>query len=96
MKIRPHRDRIVVKVLDADTVSAGGIVIPDAAAEKPNKGRVVAVGTGRLTEAGTVVPMEVKQQDIILFSKHAGQNVKVNGEEFLILIEDDVMAVIEE
>lgn len=96
MKIRPHRDRIVVKVLDADTVSAGGIVIPDAAAEKPNKGRVVAVGTGRLTEAGTVVPMEVKQQDIVLFGKHAGQNVKVNGEEFLILVEDDVMAVIEE
>jgi len=96
MKIRPHRDRIVVKVLDADTVSAGGIVIPDAAAEKPNKGRVVAVGSGRLTEAGTVVPMEVKQQDIVLFGKHAGQNVKVNGEEFLILIEDDVMAVIEE
>lgn len=96
MKIRPHRDRMVVKVLDADTVSAGGIVIPDAAAEKPNKGKVIAVGTGRLTEAGTVVPMEVKTDDIVLFGKHAGQNVKVNGEEFLILVEDDVMAVIEE
>ena len=96
MKIRPHRDRIVVKVLDADTVSAGGIVIPDAAAEKPNKGKVIAVGTGRLTEAGTTVPMDVKLDDIVLYGKHAGQNVKVNGEEFLILIEDDVMAVIEE
>jgi chaperonin GroES len=96
MKIRPHRDRIVVKVLEADTVSAGGIVIPDAATEKPNKGKVIAVGTGRLTESGTVVPMEVKQNDIVLFGKHAGQNVKVNGEEFLILVEDDVMAVIEE
>ena len=96
MKIRPHRDRIVVKVLEADTVSAGGIVIPDAATEKPNKGKVIAVGTGRLTEAGTTVPMDVKLDDIVLFSKHAGQNVKVNGEEFLILVEDDVMAVIEE
>ena len=96
MKIRPHRDRIIVKVLDADTVSAGGILIPDAATEKPNKGKVIAVGTGRLTEDGTVVPMEVKQDDIVLFGKNAGQNVKVNGEEFLILIEDEVMAVIEE
>ena len=96
MKIRPHRDRLVVKILDADTVSAGGILIPDAAAEKPNQGKVIAVGTGRLTEAGATVPMDVKQNDIVLFGKHAGQNVKINGEEFLILVEDDVMAVIEE
>ena len=96
MKIRPHRDRLVVKILDADTVSAGGILIPDAAAEKPNQGKVIAVGTGRLTEAGATVPMDVKQNDIVLFGKHAGQNVKINGDEFLILVEDDVMAVIEE
>lgn len=96
MKIRPHRGRIVVKVLEADTVSAGGIVIPDAATEKPNKGRIIAVGTGRLTETGTVIAPEVKESEIVLFSKHAGQHVKVNGEEFLILVEDDIMAIVEE
>jgi chaperonin GroES len=96
MKIRPHRDRIVVKVLGADTVSAGGILIPDAATEKPNQGKVIAVGTGRLTEAGNVVAMQVQQHDTVLFGKHAGQNVRIDGEEFLILNEDEVMAVIEE
>ena len=68
MKIRPHRGRIVVKVLEADTVSAGGIVIPDAATEKPNKGRIIAVGTGRLTETGTVIAPEVKENEVVLFS----------------------------
>ena len=96
MKIRPHRGRIVVKVLEADTVSAGGIVIPDAATEKPNKGKVISVGTGRLTQAGVEIAPEVKADEIVLFSKHAGQQVKVNGEEFLILTEDDIMAIVEE
>jgi len=96
MKIQPHRGRILVKVLEADTVSAGGIVIPDAATEKPNKGKVFAVGTGRLTQAGIEIPPEVKSDNIVLFSKHAGQQVRVNGEEFLILTEDDILAIVEE
>lgn len=96
MKLNPHRDRIVVKVLDSETVSAGGIVIPDAAKEKPSRGRVLSVGSGRLTQTGTVIPMEVKQNDMILFGQFAGQQVKVDGQEYLILKEDDVIATIEE
>jgi chaperonin GroES len=96
MKIRPHRDRIVVKVLDADTVSKGGILIPDAATEKPNQGRVLAVGQGRLTEAGVTVAIDIKENDTVLFGKSVGQTVKVDGEEYLILKEEDIMAVIEE
>ena len=96
MKIYPHRDRIIVQVVDADTVSAGGIVIPDAAKEKPNRGKVLSVGTGRLTDTGTVIPMEVKQEDTVLFGQFAGQKIKVDGQEYLILKEDDVIAIIEE
>ena len=96
MKIYPHRDRIIVKVLEADTVSAGGIVIPDAAKEKPSRGKVMSVGTGRLTETGTVVSMEVKEEDTVLFGQYAGQKIKVDGQEYLILKEDDVIAIIEE
>lgn len=96
MKINPHQDRIVVKQLETDTVSAGGIVIPDAAKEKPNRGRVLSVGTGRRTESGTVIPMTIKQDDVVLYGQYAGQQVKLNGEEFLILKEDDVIAIIEE
>lgn len=96
MKIRPHRGRIVVKVLEADTVSAGGIVIPDAATEKPNKGKVISVGTGRLTQTGVEIKPEVQPDDVVLFSKQSGQQVKVNGDEFLILTEDDIMAIVEE
>ena len=96
MKINPHRDRIIVRVVDADTVSSGGIVIPDAAKEKPSRGKVLSVGSGRLTDAGTVIPMEVKQEDTVLFGQYAGQKIKVDGQELLILKEDDVIAIIEE
>lgn len=96
MKIYPHRDRIIVEVLDSDTVSTGGILIPDAAKEKPNRGLVLSVGTGRLTETGTVIPMDIKQNDKVLFGQQAGQQIKVDGKEYLILKEDDVIAVIEE
>lgn len=96
MKIQPHRDRIIVTLVESDTVSVGGIVIPDAAKEKPNRGRVLSVGAGRLTESGTVIPMDIKQNDTVLFGQHAGQPVKVDGKEYLILKEDDVIAVIEE
>jgi len=95
MNLKPIRDRIVIKVLQAETVTKTGLVIPDAAAEKPSQGEVLAAGTGRVTQDGVTVPMEVKSGDRVLFSKHAGQTVKVNGEEYHILREDDVMAVIQ-
>lgn len=96
MKFSPVRDRMVVQLLEAATTTAGGIVIPDAATEKPNRGKVIAVGTGHLTKEGKVIPLEVKAGDTVLFGQHAGQNVKIDGQEYLILKEDDVMAVIEE
>lgn len=94
MKLTPIRDRIVVRLLEADTVTKSGIIIPDSAAEKPNQGEVLAAGTGKINEDGTTVPMVVKPGNIVLFSKFAGQTVKVDNEEFHILKEDDVMAII--
>lgn len=96
MKLKPIRDRIVVKLLEAETVTKSGLVIPDAAAEKPNQGEVLAAGTGKIAEDGTVVPMVVKEGDRVLFAKHAGQTVKIDGQEFHILREDDVMAVVQQ
>ena len=95
MKIRPLHDRIVVKRLEEERKTASGIVIPDTAAEKPDTGEVVAVGTGKLTDDGKVIPIEVKVGDKVLFGKYAGQTVKVKGEELLVLREDDVMGVLE-
>ena len=94
MKLTPIRDRIVVRLLEAETVTKSGIVIPDAAAEKPNQGEVLAAGTGKIAEDGTTVPMVVKAGDRVLFSKFAGQSVKIDNEEFHILKEDDVLAII--
>jgi len=96
MKLTPIRDRIVVRLLEADTVTKSGIIIPDSAAEKPNQGEVLAAGTGKIGENGVTVPMVVKAGDTVLFSKFAGQTVKINNEEFHILKEDDVMAIINE
>ena len=95
MKLRPLHDRVIIKRLDAETTSAGGIVIPDAAAEKPVKGEVIAAGTGKIQEDGKVRPMAVKVGDIVLFGKYSGTEVKLDGEEHLILREDDVLGVIE-
>lgn len=95
MNLKPVRDRIVVRLIEPETVSKGGIVIPDAATEKPSQGEVLAVGAGRLTAAGQVIAMEVKAGDRVLFGKHAGQTVKVNNQEFHILKEEDIFAVIE-
>jgi len=95
MNLKPIRDRIVIKMLEAETVTKSGLVIPDAAAEKPSQGKVLAAGTGRITEDGTTVPMEVKAGDRVLFSKYAGQTVKIDSEEYHILKEDDVMAIVE-
>jgi chaperonin GroES len=95
MEIKPTRDRVVIKVVEPDVVSKGGIIIPDAATEKPITGEVLAAGAGRLTEAGHTIPMEVKVGDRVVFVEQAGQLVKVNGEEFRVLKEEDIIAVVE-
>ncbi|NNF51987.1 MAG: co-chaperone GroES [Gammaproteobacteria bacterium] len=95
MKIRPLHDRVLVKRLEAETTSAGGIVIPDTATEKPIRGEVVAVGKGKLLEGGEVRPLDIKNGDKILFGKYSGTEVKIDGEEYLVMREDDVMAVID-
>jgi len=95
MKIRPLHDRVIVKRLESETKSAGGIVIPDSAAEKPVQGKVVAVGKGKILEDGTVRPLDVKVGDKILFGKYSGTEVKVDGDELVVMREEDVMAVIE-
>jgi chaperonin GroES len=93
--IRPLGDRILVKRLEDDEKTKGGIIIPDTAKEKPQEGRVIAVGRGKMTEEGKVIPLDLKAGDKILFGKYAGSEVKIGGEEHLILREDDVLGVIE-
>jgi len=95
MQIRPLRDRIIVKRLEAQRTTASGIVIPDNAAEKPEQGEVLAVGPGRLDDTGQTVAMQVRVGDRVLFGKYAGQTVKIDGDEVLVMREDDVMGVIE-
>ena len=95
MKIRPLHDRVIVKRLEEERTSPGGIVIPDSAAEKPIQGKIVAVGKGKILEDGNVRPLDVKVGDKILFGKYSGTEVKVDGEELLVMREEDVMAVIE-
>ena len=96
MQLNPLHDRVVVRRIDADTQTAGGIIIPDNATEKPDQGIVLAVGQGRRAESGTIIPMSVKINDRVLFGKHAGQVVKIEGEEVLVLNEEEIFAVIEE
>jgi chaperonin GroES len=95
MKLRPLHDRVIIKRLEAETKSAGGIVIPDTAAEKPVKGEVIAVGNGKILEDGKVRPLAVKAGDKVLFGKYSGTEVKVDGDELLVMREEDLMAVIE-
>ncbi|MDH3664653.1 MAG: co-chaperone GroES [Alphaproteobacteria bacterium] len=95
MKLRPLRDRLVVKRLENESTSPGGIVIPETAAEKPMQGEVIAVGHGRLLDSGEVRPLDVSVGDRVLFAKYSGNDVKLDGEELLVLREDDVMAVFE-
>ena len=94
MKIRPLHDRVIVKRLDNERKTASGIVIPDNAAEKPDQGEVVAVGPGKRDEAGKIITPDVKVGDKILFGKYSGQTVKVEGEELLVMREEDIMGVI--
>jgi chaperonin GroES len=95
MKIRPLHDRVIVKRLEEDRTSPGGIVIPDTAAEKPIQGKIVAVGNGKILEDGKVRPLDIKVGDKILFGKYSGTEVKIDGEELVVMREEDVMAVIE-
>jgi chaperonin GroES len=95
MKIRPLHDRVILKRLEEEGKSKGGIIIPDSAKEKPAEGEVIAVGTGKVLENGNKVEMNVKKGDKVLFSKYAGTEVKIDGEEFLILREDDILGVVE-
>jgi len=96
MKFRPLHDRIVVKRIDAEAKSAGGIIIPDTAQEKPSQGEVVAVGPGGRDEAGKLIPIDIKVHDRVLFGKWSGTEVKLDGEDLLIMKESDVMGVIDE
>ena len=95
MNIKPLYDRVVIKRMEEEKMSAGGIVIPDSATEKPIKGEVVAVGKGKILESGEVRPLDLKKGDKVLFGKYSGTEVKVDGEDLLVMREDDVMAVIE-
>jgi chaperonin GroES len=95
MNIRPLHDRVIIKRMEEERKTAGGIVIPDTAAEKPIRGEVVAVGKGKILESGEVRPLDVQINDKVLFGKYAGTEVKVNGEDLLVMREEDIMAVIE-
>jgi chaperonin GroES len=95
MKVNPIRDRILVKPIEADTVTASGIVIPDNAQEKPMQGEVLGVGDGKVTDDGTIIPMTVKIGDKILYGKFSGQTVKIQNKDHIILKEDDVLAIVE-
>ncbi len=95
MNIRPLHDRVIVRRVEEERKSAAGIVIPDTAAEKPTQGEVIAVGNGRIQENGEVRPLDVKAGDKILFGKYSGTEVKVNGEDLLVMREDDIMGVLE-
>ncbi|NTU60692.1 MAG: co-chaperone GroES [Deltaproteobacteria bacterium] len=95
MKIRPLQDRVIVKRLEEEQKTAGGIIIPDTAKEKPQKGEIIAAGPGKKSEDGKLQPLDVKPGDKVLFSKYAGTEIKVEGEELLMMREDDIMGVIE-
>ena len=95
MKIRPLHDRVIVKRIEAERTTSSGIVIPDSAGEKPDQGEVLAVGNGKVLDNGEVRKMDVKVGDRVLFGKYAGQTVKVDGDELMVMREDDLMAVIE-
>ena len=95
MKLRPLHDRVIVKRLEEERKTASGIVIPDTAAEKPDQGEVLAVGNGKVQDNGQVRPLEVKVGDRVLFGKYSGQAVKVDGDELLVMREEDIMAVVQ-
>ena len=95
MNIRPLHDRVILKRMEEETTSAGGIVIPDSATEKPVRGEIIAAGNGKRLESGDIIPLDVKVGDHVLFGKYSGTEVKVDDEELLVMREEDIMAVIE-
>lgn len=95
MKLRPLQDRILVQRVEEEAKTKGGIIIPDTAKEKPAEGKIIAVGNGKVSDEGKRIPLELKKGDRILFGKYAGTEVKVDGEEYLIMREDDVLGVVE-
>ena len=94
-KVRPLHDRVIVKRLEEQEKTKGGIIIPDSAKEKPIEGKIIAVGSGKVMENGKRIPLQVKQGDKVLFGKYAGTDIKIEGEEHLIMREDDIIAIIE-
>ncbi len=95
MNIRPLHDRIIVERIEEETMTASGIIIPDSAKEKPQEGTVIAVGKGKITEDGKVLPLDVKVGDKVLFGKYSGTDIKIEGNEYLMMREDDVLGVVE-
>ena len=96
MKIRPLQDRVIVKRIEEEERSKGGIIIPDTAKEKPQEGKVIAVGKGKLNDDGKITPLDIKVNDRILFGKYSGTEINIDGEEHLIMREDDILGVIEQ
>ena len=94
MKVRPLYDRLIVQRVEEEEKTKGGIIIPDTAKEKPIEGKVIAVGAGRITKDGTKMPLEIKKGDRVLYSKYAGTEIKMDGEEYLMMKEDDILAII--
>ena len=95
MKFRPLHDRVLIEVLASEEKTSGGIIIPDTAKEKPQQGKVIAAGKGKLKDDGSVTPLDVQAGDTVLFGKYSGQEIKLDGEEFLIMREDEILGVIE-
>ncbi|MFK7965301.1 MAG: co-chaperone GroES [Burkholderiaceae bacterium] len=95
MKLRPLHDRVIIKRMDNERTTASGIVLPENAAEKPDQGEILAVGDGKVSEDGKVRPLAVKKGDKVLFGKYSGQSVKVDGDEVLVMREEDIMAIVE-
>ena len=95
MKVRPLQDRIIVERIEEETKTAGGLIIPDTAKEKPQQGKVLAVGKGKKLPDGKTVPMDVKEGDKVLFGKYSGSEIKIDGKEFLIMREEDILCVVE-
>jgi len=95
MKVKPLHDRLIIKTLEEEEKTKGGIIIPDTAKEKPVEGKVIAVGAGRIKKDGTKMPLEIKKGDRVLYAKYGGTEIKMDGEEYLMMKEDDILAVIE-
>ena len=95
MKVKPLHDRLIIKALEEEEKTKGGIIIPDTAKEKPVEGKVIAVGAGRIKKDGTKMPLEIKKGDRVLYAKYGGTEIKMDGEEYLMMREDDILAVIE-